>query len=180
MKYNETTIKNYDELVDSLAQRMMQANIDCNQYETDVYLYVKKDGTWELYDFINVGGNSWLDDDHITVWIDKSHYDNYFDWYTNINEIAEVLDITVNELQKTVYDYMFPEGNSWFEVNDVDYTEICKCIRDRATETTKKWDDALFEAFKDCVESNFQAYVDMARDQIDSTFEELNKYEEEN
>lgn len=180
MKYDANTINNYDELVDALAQRMMQADIDCNQYQTDVYLYLKEDGTWELYDFTNVGGNSWLNDDHITVWIDKQHYNNYFDWYTTINEIAEVLDITVDELQKTVYDYMFPEGDDWFEVGEVDYTEVRKYIQDRETEIAKKWSDVLFEAFKDCVESDFREYVDRAREELDSTFEELNEHEEEN
>lgn len=180
MKYDVTTINNYDELVDTLAQKMMQADIDCNLYRTDVYLYLKEDGTWELYDFINVGGNSWLDDDHITVWIDDQHYNDYLDWCTTINEFAEVLEITVNELQKTVYNYMYPEGDDWFEVGNIDYTEVYKYIRDLETETAKKWDHALFEAFKDCVESNFREYVNSAQEALNSTFEELNKYEEEN
>lgn len=70
----EEMIKNYDEIADELAEMLKNYALAQNEFQTDVYLYVKKDGTAELDEFTNAGGNSWLNDDHITIYSDMSHF----------------------------------------------------------------------------------------------------------
>ena len=63
------TIKNREEIVDKLVDMLVQFDKDCNSYQTDVYLYYDKENqSAELDTFVNVGGNSWLNDDHYTIY----------------------------------------------------------------------------------------------------------------
>ena len=72
-------IRNREEVVDELTELIMQFERDHNPFQTDVYMYIGEDGNATLNTFINVGGNSWLDDDHITIYRDKPHYDDPID-----------------------------------------------------------------------------------------------------
>ncbi len=69
-------IKNRNQIIEELAGIMLQADLDHNNYQTDIYLYLSEDGTATLDEYINVGGNSWLNDDHYLLWIDKPHYED--------------------------------------------------------------------------------------------------------
>ena len=71
-------IKNYDEIRENLADMLVQFDKDANtDYQTDVYLYYdEKEKTARLDTFVNVGGNSWLNDDHKTIYTDKEHYNS--------------------------------------------------------------------------------------------------------
>lgn len=94
-----TYIKNYDEILESFADILMQLDKDMNRYQTDVYLYYDSDTqTATLDTFTNVGGNSWLDDSHITIYCDKEHYEDIFDYYEDIDSIAYALGMTKREL----------------------------------------------------------------------------------
>ena len=68
-------LANADELRDELISYLKYFNKEENKYQTDLYLYVDTEtNTGSLYEFVNVGGNSWLNDDHYTLYIDKPHY----------------------------------------------------------------------------------------------------------
>lgn len=71
-------LKNHEEVYEALIEQLKEFEIDKNKYQTDVYLYVK-DGMGSIDTFTNVGGNSWLDDDHITIYIDKEHFETIID-----------------------------------------------------------------------------------------------------
>lgn len=86
-------IKNREQIIEQLTEMLMQFDKDMNEYQTDVYLYYNKETqTAELDTFVNVGGNSWLDDDHYTIYADKEHYETVWDWFNNSTEIADVLE----------------------------------------------------------------------------------------
>lgn len=86
-------IKNREQIIEQLTEMLMQFDKDMNEYQTDVYLYYNKENqTAELDTFINVGGNSWLDDDHYTIYSDKEHYETVWDWFNDSTEIADVLE----------------------------------------------------------------------------------------
>ena len=61
------SLRNADELRDEFIEILKQFDKDLNEYQTDVYLYVDENNNGEWYLFTNVGGNSWLNDDHITM-----------------------------------------------------------------------------------------------------------------
>ena len=108
------TIKNYNEVVSALAALLMQFDKDLNQYQTDVYLYYnEEEQTAELDTFVNVGGNSWLNDDHYTIYSDKEHYtDRFGDYFQTEQEFADALEMSFDDLSKAVRHY--------FEIDDDD------------------------------------------------------------
>lgn len=69
-------IKNREELIEQLADMMIDLDAEGNLYQTDIYLYVDDEGNGTLDTYQNVGGNSWLDDDHITIYSDMPHYND--------------------------------------------------------------------------------------------------------
>ena len=60
-------LKNEDAVIELIAEAMMEHDVSCCKYQEDVYLYIDDSGIGSISIFPNVGGNSWLDDDHITV-----------------------------------------------------------------------------------------------------------------
>lgn len=96
-------IKNREQLIDQLAEMLLQFDKDANPYQTDVYLYYDKENqTAELDTFVNVGGNSWLNDSHYTIYTDKEHYDGIWDYYQSVEELAEYAEIPLDKLRQKV------------------------------------------------------------------------------
>lgn len=87
-------LANVDELRDELISYLKYFDKEENQYQTDLYLYVDTEtNTGRLYEFVNVGGNSWLNDDHYILHIDKPHYENWEDMgFENKEEYDEFID----------------------------------------------------------------------------------------
>lgn len=52
-----------DDNFDAIVDKMMEMEIENNKYQVDLYIY--PDG--ELYEFTNIGGTSWLNDDHFKI-----------------------------------------------------------------------------------------------------------------
>lgn len=100
------TIKNREEIIEQLTDMLIQFDKDLASYQTDVYLYYnKEEQTATLDTFVNVGGNSWLDDDHHTIYCDQEHHEDVFDWYNNVQELAENSEISVEQLRSEVIAY---------------------------------------------------------------------------
>ena len=70
-------VNNYEGLVEKLTDMIIDLDVENAPFQVDVYLYVDEEGDWSLDEFINVGGNSWRNDDHITVYSYKGGYDSY-------------------------------------------------------------------------------------------------------
>lgn len=93
-------IKNREEIIEQLTEMLIQFDKDCNTYQTDVYLYYDKENqTAKLDTFVNVGGNSWLDDDHYIIYRDSEHYETFWNWYQDSTEFANALDLDNTELE---------------------------------------------------------------------------------
>lgn len=91
--------KNHDELVEKLAEMIINLDIAKNEYQTDIYLYYDRTtGKAKLTEFINVGGNSWLNDSHYTVYCDAEHNECIYDMFEGFKDIAMALEITEKEL----------------------------------------------------------------------------------
>ena len=96
-------IKNRDQIIDQLAKMLLQFDKDGNSYQTDVYLYYnEEEHTAELDTFVNVGGNSWLNDDHYCIYSDKEHFEGIWDYYNSVEELAEYAEIPLDELRQKV------------------------------------------------------------------------------
>lgn len=98
-------IVNYEEITAELAGMLRQFDIDLNKYQTDVYLYIDDAGRGTLDLFVNVGGNSWIDDDHYTIYSDKQHYNTIFDCFDNPGDLLEAAGITAADISPDELSY---------------------------------------------------------------------------
>ena len=131
----EEMIKNYDEIADELAEMLKNYALAQNEFQTDVYLYVKEDGTAELDEYTNVGGNSWKDDDHITIYSDMSHSGG------EPIDYAGILDMTNEELEDKVREFHGMEAEE-----DVTLSEIKEYLEENPElEFEKKFEELVIE-----------------------------------
>lgn len=131
----EEMIKNYDEIADELAEMLKNYALAQNEFQTDVYLYVKEDGTAELDEYTNVGGNSWKDDDHITIYSDMSHSGG------EPIDYAGILDMTNEELEDKVREFHGIEAEE-----EVTLSEIKEYLEENPElEFEKKFEELVIE-----------------------------------
>ena len=159
MKLN---ITNREQIIETLAEMLLQFDKDCNSYDTDVYLYYDEENqTAELDTFVNVGGNSWLDDDHYTIYTDKQHYNGALDWYQTVAEFAEFLEIPLDKLTQEVREYLDMD-----EDDEPDYSDYREMIRHN---------DAYMEKLETAYN---EAIDDMRSDYVQSAEEIMNNFDE--
>lgn len=155
-------IKNRDAILDELTEMLKNFDMEMNKYQTDVYLYYdEEDRTAELDTFVNVSENSWLNDDHYTIYTDRMHTDNFFDFYSSVDEIAEAVGLTKEQLieQAALYhDYT---------IDDVDTYDVCRYIES---------DDNLMDTF---LSSRAAALDDRMDDYRDHANDILSEWGEE-
>ena len=158
MKFKE--LKNADELRDELVTLLRTFEKESNTYHTNVYLYVEDNvGRFEL--FPNPGNSSWINDDHYVIYTDNPHYDDEITWYNSIADVAEALDVTVDDLRREARSYHNLSDDDEMEDNDVyDYIRNQSELTEKLQETYFKFIDELPE------------FEDMA-DQIIKDFDEM-------
>ena len=159
MKLN---ITNREQIIEQLTEMLMQFDKDCNSYDTDVYLYYDEENqTAELDTFVNVGGNSWLDDDHYTIYTDKQHYNGALDWYQTETEFAEFLEIPLDKLTQEVREYLDMD-----EDDEPDYSDYREMIRHN-------------DAYMEKLEAAYnEAIDDMHSDYVQNAEEIMNNFDE--
>lgn len=91
-------IKNRDEIRSELANILKRLDKELNRYQTDIYAYLDDEGNAELHEFTNVGGNSWLADEHYIIHRDRERFDDPIDFFRTEEEIADAIGITTEEL----------------------------------------------------------------------------------
>ena len=158
--FNFWDLTNADELFDEVVEKLKYFDKECNSYNTDVYLYVNEDGSGYLEDFTNVGGNSWLDDDHYVLFTDKQHYDDYLDWYQSIEEIADVLEMPDDELKEEALVALGLEDDYW--IDEITFADVIEYIK-----TREDYQENLYRAFCDLIDDMSSEYTEKANDIID-------------
>lgn len=168
------TIKNREQIIDELVEMLIQFDLDCNQYDTDVYLYLDDEGNAELDTFVNPGGNSWLDDDHYTVYTDKQRYEDVIsNYWTTTDDIADALDMSVEQLIQEACDF---ENEDYDEDEDTQeyYWTVYHYINDSSYENN--YCDKLLEIYEDLIRTNYiNDYFDKAEyiiDRFESDYDE--------
>ena len=161
-------IKNLDSIIEQLTEMLMDFDRELNGYDTDVYLYYDEETeTARLDTFVNVGGNSWLDDDHYAIYTDKQHYDTFLDFWNSIAEFAESLGMTERELVENVAKYYH------IDTEDVGYVDVHDWICDH-----EKAFDTLAEIYSDYIENDLNAeYHEKAEEIMDRFFTDITEYE---
>ena len=145
-------MKNRAEIVAKLAEMLKKFDLELNPYDTDVYLYYDEaEKTAELDTFVNVGGNSWLNDDHYTIYTDCEHHETDFDFFDNLDDLADAVGIRKEELIKKAAKY------ADIDVEDVAYYEVARFI-----ESDDKLMEKLHETYKTYLDEMENDYVERA------------------
>lgn len=156
---NIRNITNREEIVERLAELLMQFDKEQNSYQTDVYMYIDEEtGAAALDTFVNVGGNSWLDDDHITIYTDNEHFDSMYDYYCNDGDFADALDMEHTELQKEAAQPLIDRDEAE-EGYEPDWHEIKEYI-----ETREDYVEKLTECYYDSIEEMRSDYINRAEE----------------
>lgn len=136
-------LNNREEIVTNLAAILKEYNKHPRNYQTDIYLYIDEEtGDGELYEFPNPGGNSWLDDDHYTLYTLKQTFDNpLYIFFDTIDLIADVLGMT-----KEVLVQMVAEDTD-MDAEDVDWTDVMGYVgrHDNLEETLEAYYDEYYD-----------------------------------
>lgn len=123
---------NHSEVLDALIEQLTDFERENNPYQTDVYLYIE-DGKGTIDTFTNVGGNSWLNDDHFTIYTDKQHNDSIYElissdgWKWAVDELAEYMERP--EFEKEIIEALTAEMDDEDKekinsVNDFEWWEV--------------------------------------------------------
>lgn len=159
-------LKNRVELVEQLTEMLMDFAKDCNEYQTDVYLYYDEETQMAKLDtFINVGGNSWLDDDHYTIFLDTEHHESWSDYYCNDGDFAWGLDMSNEEFEKEVIEYLNLDDDEK-ENYQIQYIDAYNYVISR-----DDYIDKLIEVYKESIDENRTDYEEQA-ERIISEWEE--------
>ncbi len=147
-------IINRTEIINELAEMIMQFDKERRDYCTDVYLYYDVENkTARLSLFENPGGQSWIDDDHYTIYSDTEHFNTVFDFFDQeqeVNELAECIGISVEEMRNAI-------------ANEYDLTNY-KLTYDDA----KKWIEGISE-YMDKISESYDLCIDNLADQYIAT-----------
>lgn len=147
-----SVINNREELLDKLCDMLMEFEKENNSYyPTNVYAYYDEDTRKVTLDtFANPGGNSWRDDDHVTIYTDKEHYEDLLDFADEpLDFILDVLEITEEELKKRVADH-YQCG-----IEEIEYIDIEKYVLEKEY-------DAILQARNEWIDENKSDYYEQA------------------
>ncbi len=125
---------NINDLVSELAVILRKFEIDLNDYQTDVYFYYDPDTKMgRLETFTNVGSNSWINDDHVTIYRDPPH-DDIYDYFNDISEFADALEISKKDLMEATRKFKNFDADDFIERREViDYIKSDEKLADKVT-----------------------------------------------
>ena len=147
-------LKNHDEIYEALVEQLKEFAISKNKYQTDVYLYVK-DGKGTIDTFTNVGGNSWLNDDHITIYSDKEHFETIMDDLvdgTSYGWLIEELESVYN--LSGLKDKAYKDITAAIDADILDEDEIA-CFEDLEAYDVEYW---LKKNYSEEIEKYYKEY----------------------
>lgn len=157
--FNFWDLNNSYEIFSEFVEILKKFDKELNQYNTDVYIYVDENNNGRLYEFVNVGGNSWLNDEHYVLYTDKQHYNSYIDWFSSEYEIAYALGMTVDDLIK---DVLYHIGDPDLEPEDVTYNNVVEYVANN-----EEYEDKLYDAYCDYIDEVTSDYEDKAHEFVD-------------
>ena len=154
-------LKNREEVVKTLAKMLREFDIEMNSFDTDVYLYYnEEEKTAELDTFVNAGGNSWLNDDHETIYRDDGNFDSMYEvGFQSISDLAEAVGLAEKELIAKTADFLeFDEDD---DLDEIDYWDVVSFIKSDCDLS-----DKVKAAFAEWIDEQGEDYESQADDII--------------
>lgn len=131
-------IKNSEQIVAELAALLKTFDLELRPYQTDVYIYLHDDGTASISEFVNIGGNSWLDDDHRVLYKDREHMETRFDSFQTIEDLCNAVDVSPEHVAASLG--IYPDELEWYDV--------CEFIQ-----SYEVYEDRLNTAYEDLLDN---------------------------
>lgn len=158
-------MKNLDAVRETLAELLRTFDVDCNEYQTDIYAYYDpEEDTVEIDTFVNVGGNSWLNDDHIFVYADKPHYDSLVDMLiSEESDFADAAGMSLDDYKNKVAEHLE------IDVEDVNYYDLKSYAVEFYNDEIEKM---AREAFEVSVVREYAYIIDDMIETIENAIEE--------
>lgn len=141
-------LKNYQAVLEEIAELMMQHDIECTTYQVDIYLYIDEDGNGSVDLFANVGGNNWIDDDHITVCCMKECTSSWSDDYQDTEQIADVLGVSKYTFVESVREWLEATTGWKYEHDEIGYDDAYNYVKEHP-QINAKLDDARADLIRD-------------------------------
>lgn len=154
---------NEGKLVDDLAELLWEFAKNMRPYQTDVYLYLDEEGKPYLDTFVNVGGNSWLNDDHLVIYRDEEHHDSIFEPWDNIGDLADAVKMTKEELVAKVR-----ADREICEDEDVEFWDCTQYIKDHDNLM-----DELQASYEEILNEYSGDFRDQAQDIVDRVYDNV-------
>ncbi len=156
-------IMNRDEITEQLTELLMKFDKEWNQYQTDVYLYFDRNtNTAALDTFVNVGGRSWLDDDHYTIYCDRGHCDDMWTiYYCNNGDFAWGLDMSIEDFDKEVLDFLDLDDDEKDDY-EVEYYDRYRYVMSR-----DDYKEKLIAVYEDSIDEQRTEYVKQAEEIVE-------------
>lgn len=142
-------IENTEEVRQRLIRMLMDDARDMCRYQRDIYMYIDDEGHAQLEWFINVGGNSWINDDHILLYRCREHYEGIEDSIDGISHLADIICMSADELIDHVSE------DIEIDRDDVDFDD---CYR----WAFEHFDGIISEWYDTCIEDAASDYADQA------------------
>lgn len=163
------TIKNMNEVLEIIVDMMMTHDKQHTSYQQDIYLYFHDDGTAAVELFVNVGGNSWLNDNHYTVMRLMPTNTTWTDYYQCIDDIANGLGCDKQTLKERAAAWLCETG--WqYDVDDIDYSDIYDFIKAHPMLL-----DTLEDGVAEQIEEQRSEYAERAQMALDAVLEEIDE-----
>lgn len=174
MKFSD--LKNADELRQELVDMLIDFAKESHPYDTDVNLYVDENNNGKLCEFMNPGGNLWLNDDHYTIYTDKQHNDCFLDYFTSKAEIADALEMELEDLLTEVWDNT--DAPEWYDdIWDISYDDVCDYVKEKEEYNKKLL--FVYVAFLYEQEATFEDTADAIIEQFDEDQEFIKQFDED-
>lgn len=175
---------NPDKLEDFLEETFINTYGD--DYETDVYLYISNND-YEVSTFTNVGGNSWLNDDHICIYTfnERGVGWDFMDAFNSIEDYVNYL-IDAYDVDIRLKNFKDEDGNiDWYEVKDyVDDNypnEVSQCIEDLVQEAWNEYArnqilDEIYDDLRRWAKDEEEEYGYLTDEEFDKLEEEMKNF----
>lgn len=146
-------LKNRQEVIERLADMILELEIERNRFEVEIYLYVDEEQNGSLEFFQNPGGNSWRDDNHYVIYTCNEFYGGgsaVINEY-ELDDIFDVLGIGRDELMARAAKHF------GYDEEYMDDSNIYSYIEEEDELMQKIIDD-----YDDNLRENIADYIDMA------------------
>ena len=168
-------ITNTAEVRESLISILRENEIARPGYPIDIYMYIdEQTGTASLSEYINVGGNSWINDDHVNLYRMPERNDTVWDEIDDISTLCDAAQLSEDELWRIVYEYYDDEdGDEYYDLRDA-ITAVSAI--DELSGRVHEWYEGVVDDCMEYIRDQADHIIDQYNRELDELIDEMTLY----